>query len=387
MILLEHRRALPPHRRGPAATGCLALLLASLVLNTSCSGGRANGKPGQPSFFPAVPVMVGTATQKTVPVEVRAIGNAEAYSTVTVRSQVEGQLERIHFREGQEVKKGDLLFRIDSRPFEATLRQAEANLARDTAQAKNARSQAERNNKLYEAGIVSRDQFDRFRTDADALDAAVRADKAAVENAKIQLSYCSIYSPVDGLTGSLLVHEGNVVKANDASLVVINRLSPIYVTFSVPEQYFSEIKKRQMQGRLKVRAMIPGEETRPARGQLSFLNNLVDSATGTILLKGIFVNEDRRLWPGQFVNVLLTLSLRPNATVVPHQAVQTGQTGQYVFVVKNDLTVELRPVTAGETFEGDTEVEKGLRPGERVVTDGQLLLYPGAKVEIKKSLS
>ena len=363
----------------------LALILAVLAILSACSQNGARGNVAQPFMSVAAPVMVAPVGQKTVPVTLRAIGNVEAYSTVSVKPQVEGQLERVYFREGQDVKKGDLLFTIDSRPFEAALRQAEANLARDQAQEKNARAQADRSEKLFESGIVSKDQFDQVRTNFDALQAAVRADQAAVENAKIQLGYCSIRSPIEGRTGNLMVHEGNVVKVNDTALVVINQINPLYVDFSVPEQYLAEIKKYQARGKPKVEAIMPNEEAHPERGVLTFVNNAVDSGTGTILLKGTFPNTEKRLWPGQFVNVVLALTSLPNAVVVPSQAVQTGQRGQYAFVVKPDLTVDLRPVVTGETIGGETVIEKGLQPGEKVVTDGQLLLLPGAKVEVKKS--
>jgi membrane fusion protein, multidrug efflux system len=329
------------------------------------------------------PVTAAPATKESVPVEVRAIGNVEAYSTVTVKSQVEGEIEQVHFTEGQEVHTRDLLFNIDARPFEARLQQIEANLARDEAQAKNARAQALRNKNLFDAGIVSRDQYDQFATSADALDASVRADQAAVADAKLQLGYCTIRSPIDGRTGSLLVHPGNLVKANDTSLLVINQIHPIYVTFSVPEQYLAEIKARASSGKLGVMASAAEGNKNPDEGVLSFVNNTVDPNTGTIMLKGSFPNSSGRLWPGQFVNVTLRLSVQENATVVPNQAIQTGEKGAYVYVVKPDMTADLRPVVAGATFGGKTVVEKGLEPGETVVTDGQLRIFPGAKLKIK----
>jgi multidrug efflux system membrane fusion protein len=329
------------------------------------------------------PVTTASATKEAVPVEVRAIGNVEAYSTVTVKSQVDGEIEQVHFTEGQEVHAGDLLFNIDARPFEAHLQQAEANLARDEAQAKNARAQALRNKNLFDAGIVSKDQYDQFATSADALDASVRADQAAMADAKLQLGYCTIRSPIDGRTGSLLVHPGNLVKSNDTSLLVINQIHPIYVTFSVPEQYLAEIKARAASGKLGVVASAAEGNQNPDAGVLSFVNNTVDPSTGTIMLKGTFPNPAGRLWPGQFVNVALRLSVQQNATVVPNQAIQTGEKGSYVYVVKSDMTADLRPVVAGATFEGKTVVEKGLEPGEMVVTDGQLRIFPGAKLKIK----
>lgn len=337
---------------------------------------------------PPVPVRVATAVRKTVPLDVHVIGAGEAYSTVSIKAQVSGELVGVHFREGDFVKKGQLLFTIDRRPFDAALQQAEANLARDKAQATNARQQAQRYEKLYQEGVASREQYDQLQTSADAGDAAVRADEAAVAFAKLQLQYCFIYSPIDGRTGSLMVHVGNLVKANDVPiLLVINQIHPIYVDFSVPEDTLAEVKKYMAAGPLKVRAIIPDDPQHPEQGLLSFVDNAVDNTTGTIKLKGTFPNAGRRLWPGQFVNVILTLAEQRDAIVVPSQAVQNGQEGQYVFVVKADDTAESRPVVLGRRLEAETIILKGVAPGERVVTDGQLGLVSGAKVEIKASLS
>jgi len=334
----------------------------------------------------AVPVRVATVTQKTVPIEIEAIGNAEPYSTVYVKSQVTGVLEKIHFIEGQDVKVGDSLFTIDRRPFEAALRQAEATLARETAQARNARAEAERFAKLFQEGVISKQQHDQALTDAEALEAAVRADLAAVERAQLELDYCSIRSPIDGRTGSLMVHSGNVVKANDLTLVAINRVTPIYVSFSIPEQYLAQVKKHIAVRRLHVEALPAGNEPQPAHGQLTFVDNTVDAATGTIRLKATFPNQDRRLWPGQFVRVKLRLAEEPGVLVVPSEAVQTGQEGQYVFVVRPDLTAESRPVVVSRAHNGESVITKGLQAGETVVTDGHLRLAPGAKVEVKAGL-
>jgi multidrug efflux system membrane fusion protein len=295
-----------------------------------------------------------------------------------------GEIERAYFTQGQDVKKGQLLFTLDRRTFQATLDQLAANLARDQAQLANARAQAERNDKLFQAGIISKDQYDTVRTTAQAQEATVRADQAALENAEVNLSYCSIYSPLDGRTGSYQVYPGNIAKVNDTVLVVINQIHPIYVTFAVPEQSLAEVKEYEARGPLAVEARIPNDARPPDLGQLTFIDNAVDSATGTIKMRATFQNPDNRLWPGQFVNVVMGLTLQPNATVVPSQAVQTGQVGKYLFVVKPDFTADLRPVAAGETVQGETVIEKGVAPGETVVTDGQLLLGPGSKVEIKK---
>lgn len=415
----------------------LALLLIVLIFLSACSSEKSKNPPKIVSF----PVILGTVIQKTVPVQLRTIGNVQAYSNVIVKSQIGGELVRVHFIEGQDVKRGDLLFTIDPRSYEAALKQAQANLerdiaqvkqaeanlaksiaqvkqaeadlARDIAKAKNAEEEARRYEFLIEKGVVAREQYDRIRTNADALEATVRADRAAlenaeaavrasraalenagasvhasraaVENAKVQLGYCFIRSPIDGRTGSLIVQQGTIIKANDIDIVVINQITPIYVSFSVPEQYLTVIKKYMTKEKLKVEAIAPNEKGRPEEGFITFIDNAVDKATGTIRLKGTFVNKERNLWPGQFVNVVLTLTTQPNAVVVPSQAIQTGQQGQYVFVVKPDFSVESRPVVVGRVVDNETVIEKGLEAGERVVTDGQLRLYPGARVEIKSS--
>jgi len=332
----------------------------------------------------SAPVTAATATLATVPIQVHAIGNVEAYSTVSVKAQVAARVEKAYFTEGQDLRKGDLLFTLDRRPFDTALQQAEANLAKDQAQLENAKAEADRYTKLFQEGIVSKEQYDSMRTNADAFAASVRADRAAIEKAKIDLSYCTIQAPIDGRTGALLVHPGNLVKDNDAALVVVNQIHPIYATFSVPEQHLADIKRYQSQGPLRVEAAIPTQEQKPAQGVLTFVDNAVDSTTGTIKLKGTFQNPDNRLWPGQFVNVALTLTTQSNAVVVPSQAVQTGQVGQYLFVVKGDMTAEYRPVVAGSTFAGETVIQKGVQAGETIVTDGQLRVVPSMKVAIKK---
>lgn len=332
----------------------------------------------------AVPVLAAIAQQKVVPVQIRAVGNVEAYSTVSIKSQVTGVITDAHFKEGQEVKKGQLLFTIDPRPLEAALKQAEATLARDFAQVQNWREQARRYAELVKKQYVSREQYDQIKANADAAEAVVVADQAAVENAKVQLSYCYIYSPMNGRVGSLLVNEGNLVRVNDgAPLVVINQLAPIYVTFSVPEQNLEDIKRHMAGGKLKVDAAFSADEGRPETGTLSFVDNAVDRSTGTVKLKAEFGNGSRRLWPGQFVNVALTLTSQRDAVVIPSEAIQAGQDTQQVFVIKPDKTVEVRQVTVGPTNEGEAVITKGLAPGEQVVREGQFLLGPGSRVEIR----
>jgi len=296
---------------------------------------------------------------------------------------VNGEISEVHFREGQDVRQGKLLFRIDPRPFESALRQAESTLARDRAQAKNAQEESKRYAGLAGKGFVSVQEYDRARTNADALDAVVKADEAAAENARLQLEYTSIKAPIDGQTGAITIQKGNVVKANDVPLVSINQITPIYVTFSVPEQDLANIKRYQASGDLSVEVSVPQSGKKSVKGKLTFIDNKVNTTTGTIMLKATFANQDRALWPGQFVDVVLTLTTERNRVVVPSQAVQTGQQGQYVYVIKDDLTAELRVVAAGRPYGDLIVIDKGIAAGEKVVTDGQLRVVPGVKVEIK----
>jgi multidrug efflux system membrane fusion protein len=333
----------------------------------------------------AVPVVVGKAVQKDVPLELQAIGNVEAYEQASVKSQIEGQIVSVFFSEGQDVKKGDLLFRIDPRPYEAALRQAEATLAKDLAQAKNAEKDAKRYALLIEKDLIAKEQYEQVQANADALAALVNADRAAVEQSTLQLEYCTILSPFDGRVGSLLVNRGNVVKANDTVLLTINKITPIYVSFAVPEKNLLDVRKYMKAQKLRVEAVIPGDEEHPQQGVLTFIDNAVNSATGTIQMKGTFENGDKKLWPGQFVNVRLVLSVEHGVIVVPSQAVQTGQSGQYVYVIKPEMTAESRPVKTERTHENETVILEGLNPGETVVTDGQLRLVTGVKVEIANS--
>lgn len=354
------------------------LIVAVLSLLTACA--RTNAAPPPAG---AVPVVAATVQQKDMPIKVHAIGAVEAYSTVSVKTQITGELTGVFFKEGDDVHQGQLIFTLDKRPYAAALKQAESNLAKDEAAAAVARVQEKRYQELVKEGVVSKEQYDQLDSSARAADAAVEADKAAVENAKVQLIYCSLYSPINGRTGNLIVHQGNMIKANDTpALVNINQVEPIYVTFTVPQQYLAEVKKYSSAGALRVEAVIPNDN-RPAVGKLSFIDNQVDSTTGTIRLKGVFENHDRRLWPGQFVDAYLMLKTQANAVVIPSQAIQNGQQGTFVFVIKDDGTAEVRPITTGESDQGEVIVRKGLAVGERIVTDGQLRLLPGSKVQIK----
>ena len=358
---------------------CFILAMTTLV--TACSH-KPEGKPAAPA---RVPVTASVVVQKDVPIQVQTIGNVEAYSTVTVKTRVEGELSSVCFKEGQEVKKGALLFIIDPRPFKSSLNQFEANLTRDKALLKKAETDTLRYEELFKKGVVSKQEYDQYQTSFEALGATVKADEAAVINAKLQLGYCSIHSPINGRIGKLMVNQGNMVKANDTMLVTINQTKPIYVRFALPEQELSAIRKYMNQRNLRIEAIVPKNEANPAVGELTFLNNEVDVSTGTILLKAIFANEEELLWPKQFVTVAITYTTQHDAVVVPSQAIQTGQEGKYVYVIKPDLTVESRPVATGNTINQETIVTSGLRSGEKVVTEGQLRLVPGSTVEIKNN--
>ena len=385
-----------------------ALALLALVLLTAACGDRATAQKPPPAP-PPVPVMVADAVQRMVPLQVSAVGNVQAFTTVGVKSQVAGEIKEVHFTEGRDVKRGDLLFTIDPRPFETALRQAEAalgqrqaevsqaraNIARDLAQHEWLRTQEGRYRELLDKELIAREQYEQIRANAAAMEATVRAVRAAeenaraaataaqaaVESARLQLSYTKIHAPIDGRTGNLLVQRGNVLKANeDNPLVVIAQVEPIYASFGVPEQQLGAIRQHQAGAALKTEARVPGHGSET--GALTFLNNTVDPATGTIQLKATFPNTKKVLWPGQFVEITLTLATE-DAVVVPSQAIQAGQQGPFVFVVKPDLRVESRKVQAGRRLERETIVTSGLKPGERVVTDGHLRLVPGAKVDIK----
>jgi multidrug efflux system membrane fusion protein len=375
-------------------------------------GGGGSGKGGGRGRGGDVPVTVANAKNRDVPLEIQVIGNVEAYSTITVKALVGGQLINVYFKEGDFVKKGEKLFDIDRRPLEAAynqavaniardqaaLLQAQANMARDQANAKYQDSQAKRYGELFTAGVISKDQAEQLRAGADASAQAVNADQAAIasaraaigasqataENAKVQLSYTTIYSPINGRTGNLTVKQGNVVTANNMDMMTINEVEPIYVTFSVPEAQLTAIKKYMALGSLTVRARPQDAETGDEeRGALTFVDNTVDVTTGTIKLKGTFPNADHKLWPGQFVRVTLRLTTQQNAVVVPNEAIQTGQTGAFVYVVKQDKTVESRAVVTGTRVEQDMVVSEGLAVGETVVTEGQLRLAPGSKVVVR----
>src|SRR5262245_39634157 len=372
------------------------------------AGGGGRGRGGRGGGGGDAPVVTAKVGEKDVPIDIAAIGNVEAFVSNSVRSQVTGTLVEMAFHEGDVVKQGQLLFQLDRRPFEAALAQAEANLVRDKAllvqaeaqlsrDAANAEYQqltAERQAQLTQRGIISKDQAEQSRAAADATAGTVKADKAniesaraqlvaqeaAVANARVQLGYTTILSPIDGQTSSLAVKVGGLVTANQTELMTIARVQPVYVTFTVPAIHLATIKRHKAEGVLPVTAVPQDGDPQGATGALAFVDNAVDMTTDTIKLKATFPNQDRRLWPGQFARVVLRLATLPHAVVVPQQAVQTGQDGQYVFVVKPDSTVEQRPVTPGQRVDQDLVIDKGLKPGEVVVTEGQLRLEQGTRV-------
>ena len=354
--------------------------LSLLALAGACSRGQTVGSAGPP---PA-PVTVAAVERKAVPLEIRAIGNVAATSVVEVRARVGGELTAVHFREGEIVREGNLLFTIDPRPHEAVLSAAEARLARDQVFARNAREEVERYVELVQKEYVTREQYDRSMATAAAADALLKSDEAAVRNARLDLGFCSIEAPITGRTGDLLVHPGNLIKANgDEPMVILRRTRPVFVIFSVPELHLPEIRRRQASGPLAVRAAPQAEAESARLGLLTFIDNSVNPGTGTIELKATFGNEDDALWPGQFVDVVLTLATQADAVVVPSRAVQSGQQGSFVFVVKEDSTVESRPVKVSRVSGPDAVIASGVSPGEKVVTEGQLRLVPGVRVVVK----
>jgi multidrug efflux system membrane fusion protein len=336
---------------------------------------RARGGP--------VPVTTAVAQQANVPIELKAIGTVRPFATVSIKPRVDGQLGQIGFKQGDEVKQDQLIFQIEPRFFEVALNQAEAVLARDIASMQNAEADMRRTDELANTKAVSASAVDVNRAKVASLRATVEADKAAVEMARVQLSYCSIRSPINGRVGLLLVDTGNVVKNNETILAVINQTQPIYADFAVPQQSLQDVRQAMGRHKLRVEAAISQHEKDQAKGELQLINNTVDTGTGTVLLRAAFTNEHELLWPGQFVNVTLTLGQLTNVTIVPSAAVQTSQNGEFVFVVKPDATVEKRLVTLGPTRGGDAVIRHGVKAGETVVTDGQLRLVPGATVNAK----
>ena len=363
----------------------VAVLAAAGLGTYFVSDGRAKEQRKGQKGPPAVPVSVARVEQQTLPVRLRAIGNVEAFATVSVKARVDGQIVNVSFREGEAVKKGDVLFRIDARPYEAALRQAEANALRDAAARDQARSQAKRYQELLDKNFISKEAYAQIRTNAETAEATAKASRAALESARLNIEYCVIRSPLDGFVGRTLLQAGNLAKANDVSpLLVINQVRPIYVNFAVPEQNLPEVRKYMALGPLAAEVIpVDAQQVHP-RGTLTFVDNAVDPSTGTIRMRAQFDNQEALLWPGQFVNILLSLYEQADALIVPAQAVQTGPEGQYVYVIGEDLTAEVRRIKVQRTDGERAIVEQGLTRNERVVTRGQLRLGPKVKVQIAK---
>ncbi len=367
-----------------AAFGTAGLVVVAGVLLAYIGTGPVAQESKAPKGPAAVPVAIATVAQQDIPVRLQAIGNVEPFSTVAVKARVDGQIVEVNFREGQEVRKESVLFKIDPRPYEAAVRQAEANFLRDTAQKDQARSQERRYQELLQKNFVSKEAYAQIRTNAETAEAVAQGSRAGLDNAKLSLEYCTIRSPIDGYTGKIQIQKGNLVKANDTSpLVVLNQVHPIYVNFGVPEQRLAAIRGYMARGTVAVEAAPPNAEKPAATGSLIFVDNAVDQTTGTIKLRATFQNKDNGLWPGQFVNVSMKLYDQKNAIVVPTQSVQTGPEGQFVFVVTPEMTAEVRKVVVDRTDAESSVVLKGLAKGERVVIRGQLRLAPGAKVTIQ----
>ncbi|HZQ90792.1 MAG TPA: efflux RND transporter periplasmic adaptor subunit [Terriglobales bacterium] len=325
------------------------------------------------------------AGKLAVPIEIEAIGNAQPYRSVQVKSMVDGQIVRVLLEQGDDVKAGQLLFQLDKRPFEAALHQAEGRLAQDEATASYNQAEAERDRALAQAGVIAPQLLQQQEAIARSSAAAVQADKAAVEQARVNLGYTDIKAPIDARAGAILVNLGNLVKANDTSaLTTLNQIRPIYVLFSIPESQLAAVRARGV-GKVPVYAF-PQNDPRPSEGMLTFIDNGVDPATGTIKLMATFANRDRRLWPGQFSRVQVRLGTDANAVVVPAAAVQTGTQGKYVYVVQSDGTAQMRPVQTSRTYRQLAVIEKGVQPGEPVIVEGQIKVAPNGKVQVARTV-
>jgi multidrug efflux system membrane fusion protein len=363
----------------------IALLGSAYHFRGLVLGAGGDVAPARPA---AQPVMVDDVVTMTAPIQVTAIGSVQSIATVMVKSRIDGQIAEVHFKEGQEVKEGDLLFTLDDRALKAQLAQSEATLERDRASLQRAKLEVARQGGLANRGVASAQKFEDVETNLAVLEATVRAGEAAVENARVNLAYATILAPINGRTGSIALKKGNLVKASELSsqipLVTISQLRPIYVSFTVPERQLAELRQAEAEGSVPVVASIPSQSQAPIAGKLAFIDNQVDVATGTITVKAEFANDDTRLWPGQFVNITLTLGVQASAVVAPSAAIQIGQNGPYVFVVRPDSTVDLRLVRTDRTINGKTVIAEGLAGGERVVIDGQLRLDNGTRVAIQK---
>jgi multidrug efflux system membrane fusion protein len=383
---LKERKSFRRRNTDTLLTSGLAIFLLAFISFCAIGCHSKEDKKSDPAGIQAHPVLVAKAELKNVPLQLTSVGNVEAYATVQIKPRVGGVVTSVYFKEGDDVAEGDLLFKIDTRPFEIALNLAQSGLERDRALLKNAEEEVRRYEKLAQESFITKEKYTQLLTNYASLKGTVAADEAALAQAQLNLEYCTILSPVSGRTGSLMVDPGNLVVADDITpLVVITVTSPVYVSFSITEKYLFSVRKYMKGSTLRTEALVE-EGGNKVSGGLAFVDSSVDRETGTILLKSIFPNKDRSLWPGQFTNVILTLTVEKDKVVVPNQAVQNGQNGTFVMVVKKDLTVEFRPVTVQRTYEGNSVIESGLESGETVVTDGQLRLVPGSRVEIKKSL-
>jgi len=385
-IELNFRRRQPHRQIGRRAAGLCLIGLVFLVACTRQPQPQSQPPQGQTArpAMPPAPVTVAVVEKKDTVVELATFGHVEAYSSVEIKARITGYLTEVHFTEGQMVKKGDLLASIDPREPQVALKTAQASLQRDQAQLLNAEKEAARQSKLLQKGIASEDIYDTSATAVETLRAAIQADQAAIEKAQLQIEYCSIRSPIDGCVGSLHINRGNLVKIDDTAVVNIKQVDPIYVSFPVPEQHLPTIRRLSASGGLDVRAIQPYASDQPIHGRLSFIDNAVDPDALSIRLRATFANADSRLWPGQYVDVVMSLESQPGSLVIPSQAIQTGQKNQFVYVVKSDKTVEARPVTVRRTLDKVSVVE-GVEAGETIVTDGQLRLVPGATVVIPEA--
>jgi multidrug efflux system membrane fusion protein len=369
----------------PIMLFCLSAVL--FLFMSGCGNKEQTQASGASGGRPPAPVVVASVEQRDIPVQIMAIGNVEAYQTVQIRSQVSGQIQKIFFKEGEDVRQGQRLFQLDKRPFQADLDKAIGQMKHDQAQAEHSGIQAGRYSGLEKDGVVSDEQAEQSRAQAKADASAVEADKAAVEAARVQLLYTDIDAPINARAGVLMINLGNLVKANDTPyLVQLNQVTPIYVTFSVPESELDRVRQRFSSGQLRVLAYPKGQSGSPTAGRLTFIDNGVDMTTGMVKLKGTYQNKDRRLWPGQFVDVALELSTQKNAVVVPTKAIQTGQQGEYVYVVRTDSTAESRSVRTAGVYQNLTLISEGLKAGERVVVNGQMRVAPNARVAVQGTL-
>ena len=372
-------------RIAPASQTATASTQASNAAGTGSPAAATPGARGKRVAAPA-PVLIDKAKTESLPLKLEGVGSVVARSTVAVKSRIDGQLMDAAVKEGQMVKKGDLLFKLDSRGFEAQLKVAEANLARDKANLEKARADYSRVGDLAVKGYSPRAKYDDAKAALGALEATIKANEAAIEAARLNLDYTLIRAPIGGRVGNMLIHPGNMVKANDTqAMIVLTEVAPVYVAFAVPERYLGEVKRLMAAGTVPVEVWTPENSTDKIKGELFFMNNAVDTSTGTITLMATFANTDQKLVPGQFVQASAMLGSLDNVVVVPARAVQVGQKGTFVYVVKPDQTADFRPVKVGETADGISVIASGLAAGETIVVEGQLRILPGGKLAPKEA--